>query len=85
MDLKTQQAFLAKSPLNPGKKIELEDLLDFVLFDANDEAHLSKSLYIKKFKQRFEIWEDNQQIFKFKDKIELDWLTNEVFGFSRSQ
>jgi hypothetical protein len=76
--------YLSKSPLDPTRNILLEDLLEFILFDEDNKARVNDSVIIKKLPGKFEIWEHKVRIFKFKDKIELDWLTNEIFGFSKS-
>jgi len=59
--------------------------LDFCIFNENNEALINEEIVIKKFRHKFEIWEDEKRIFKVKDKIELDWLSSKIFGFNSSE
>ena len=47
------------NPFNPQEKLQLADLLDFILFDENNKAVVNDSIYINKSKNKIEIFEDN--------------------------
>jgi hypothetical protein len=46
---------LKKNPFNKCKDIELDDLIDFILYDENNEAKISENLFVRKFPKSFEV------------------------------
>ena len=51
VDLRAQAYILATNPFNPKEKLNLTDLVDFILFDENNKAVINDSLYVIKTKK----------------------------------
>ena len=71
VDLEKQARILSCNPFDPSKQLQLEDLVEFLLFDADNKAFINENLYVQRVKKQFWIVEDNVVLTKFRNKVDL--------------
>jgi hypothetical protein len=62
---------LSKNPLDLSKNINLDDLIDFIIFDEENKAIINPDLYVRKKKGKFYVVQNEKKLFKVIDEIIL--------------
>ncbi len=62
---------MSKNPLDLSKNINLDDLIDFVIFDEENKAIINSDLYVRKKKGKFYVVQNEKKLFKVIDEIIL--------------
>ncbi|CAD8181609.1 unnamed protein product [Paramecium octaurelia] len=70
-DIIKELGHFAKNPFNPSEPLTVDLLINFLIFDEQNQVNLGQEVIVKKEDQKFLIFENGKQIAKMKNKVEI--------------